>query len=73
MSWKSKLQNKVNENWERGEVFTLLDVYNKLENFFESEYPQNKTVRASIRRNLQELRNDGHIEFLGNGEYKRVR
>ncbi|WP_254904755.1 hypothetical protein [Clostridium tyrobutyricum] len=32
----------------------------------------NNTINASIRRNLQELRDLGLIEFLENGKYKKL-
>ena len=72
MSWKSKLHKKINGKWNIGDEFTLKEVY-KFEDFFEKEYPKNKTVRASIRRNLQEIRDDGYIKFMDKGVYKRIK
>lgn len=51
--------------------FSLSDLYAK-EKVFKHEYPDNNTVRDSIRRNLQELRDIGLVKFLGNGKYKRL-
>lgn len=48
--------------------FSLADVYEK-ESFFTAKFPNNHTVRDSMRRNLQELRDIGLIKFLGNGKY----
>jgi predicted transcriptional regulator len=39
---------------------------------FLEKYPNNNTIRGSIRRNLQELRDLGLIKFLGNGKYKKL-
>lgn len=51
--------------------FSLMDVYN-YEHIFSKAYPNNKTIKDSIRRNLQELRDLGLIKFLGNGKYKKL-
>jgi len=51
--------------------FTLDDIYN-LENYFRKDFPNNNTVRASIRRNLQELRDLGLLKFCGDGKYKKL-
>ena len=37
---------------------------------FNAQFPQNNTVDASVRRNLQEFRDRDEIEFLGNGQYR---
>lgn len=67
--WKKLIFNVLNSIG--NETFTLKDVYG-LENLFKEAYPNNKTIRASIRRNLQELRDLGLIKFVGNGEYKKL-
>lgn len=51
--------------------FSLMDVYNH-EDIFSKAYPNNNTIKDSIRRNLQELRDLGLIKFLGNGKYKKL-
>lgn len=51
--------------------FSLAEVY-RYEEIFQSNYPNNKTIRDSIRRNLQELRDLGLVKFLGNGVYKKL-
>lgn len=53
------------------QVFSLAEVY-KYEQIFQNNYPSNNTIRDSIRRNLQELRDLGLIKFLGNGVYKKL-
>ena len=37
---------------------------------FEAQFPDNNTIDASVRRNLQEFRDRDEIEFLGNGQYR---
>lgn len=53
------------------QVFSLAEVY-EYEQIFQTNYPNNNTIRDSIRRNLQELRDLGLIKFLGNGIYKKL-
>lgn len=52
-----------------GERFELADVYDFEERLAEL-YPENQHIRAKIRQQLQVLRDEGLIEFLGNGEYR---
>ncbi|WP_446898920.1 phospholipase D-like domain-containing protein [Clostridium sp. LBM24168] len=51
--------------------FSLDDICN-YKYVFSNAYPNNNTIRASIRRNLQELRDLGLIKFRGNGKYKKL-
>lgn len=51
--------------------FSLEDIY-RCKYIFSKKYPNNNTIQASIRRNLQELRDLGLIKFLGNGRYKKL-
>ncbi|WP_244835007.1 phospholipase D-like domain-containing protein [Clostridium sp. BJN0001] len=51
--------------------FSLDDIYG-YKDIFSKKYPNNNTINASIRRNLQELRDLGLIKFLGNGKYKKL-
>lgn len=51
--------------------FSLSDIYKK-ESLFSAKFPNNHTIRESIRRNLQDLRDLGLIEFLGGGRYRRL-
>nr|WP_278245831.1 hypothetical protein [Clostridium novyi] len=68
-SWK-KTTFEVVDIIEKNE-FSLDDIYVYEEIFFK-KYPNNNTIKASIRRNLQELRDLGLIKFLGNGKYKKL-
>lgn len=68
-SWK-KTTFEIVDLIEQAE-FSLSDVYVH-EDIFSKKYPNNNTVKASIRRNLQELRDLGLIKFLGNGKYKKL-
>jgi type II restriction enzyme len=50
--------------------FTLDDVYAFERNLSEI-YPDNNNVRAKIRQQLQVLRDNGYLEFVGRGRYRR--
>lgn len=53
------------------QVFSLNDIY-KYEVQLSNLYPNNKNIKDKIRQQLQILRDLGLIEFLGNGEYKKL-
>ena len=54
-----------------GYYFTALNVYETCEELLSNIYPNNKSIRSSIKSNLQMLRDDGVIEFVNNkGLYK---
>lgn len=48
--------------------FTLSDVY-EFEEWLHMLHPNNNNVKAKIRQQLQLLRDNNYIEFLGNGKY----
>ncbi|MBR2009010.1 MAG: restriction endonuclease [Peptococcaceae bacterium] len=69
----------------RGWVMDILNCINKISNqyfslkeiyFFEPElqikHPDNHNIKPKIRQQLQILRDKGFIEFLGNGQYKKI-
>lgn len=49
--------------------FSLTDIY-KYEEYFRELHPLNNNIKAKIRQQLQILRDNKIIDFLGNGEYK---
>ena len=49
--------------------FTLDDVYAG-EDRLQRAYPNNRNVRPKIRQQLQVLRDNGFLEFLGRGKYR---
>lgn len=51
--------------------FSLSEIYKK-EDDFKNQFPNNNTIRDSMRRNLQELRDLGLIKFHGDGSYKKL-
>ena len=69
-AWYEKLYEIIIRNFL--DEFTLADLY-CYESLLKEQYPENNTIRASIRRNLQKLRDNGKIEFLNNGKYKIIK
>jgi len=49
--------------------FTLQDIY-RSEELLQELYPSNNNVRPKIRQQLQVLRDNGYLEFLGSGRYR---
>lgn len=56
---------------EPGETFELDDVY-AFEDHLSELHPDNEHVQAKIRQQLQLMRDEGLLEFLGDGEYEWV-
>lgn len=54
---------------QQGDEFELADVY-AFEDRLADLYPDNDHIRAKIRQQLQVLRDQGFIKFLGDGEYR---
>lgn len=53
------------------DVFILDDIYT-FEEELQGKYPKNNHVKDKIRQKLQVLRDNGYIEFMGNGEYRKL-
>ena len=51
-------------------IFSLEEVY-QFEEILSEKHPENHNVRAKIRQQLQRLRDEGYIMFLGNGSYQK--
>ena len=57
--------NKISDN-----DFYLKDIYKHIE-YLKHRHNKNNNIEAKIRQQLQILRNNGFIEFMGNGHYKK--
>lgn len=53
------------------EYFNLADMY-RFESFLRKKHPENHNIQAKIRQQLQFLRDQNIIKFLGNGNYKKI-
>lgn len=67
--WKLDVFNCVNTL--KKTEFTLTDLYS-FEDVLFKLHPNNNTVKDKMRQQLQDLRDIGLIEFLGNGRYKKL-
>ena len=58
-------------NFPHDATFTLQQIYPVVEEHLQKQYPNNNTIRHTIRKNMQNLREDGLIEFVdNNGNYR---
>lgn len=68
--WTTAVMNCLEElPVQQGQRFRLADVYEFEEELAEM-YPENQHIRAKIRQQMQVLRDEGVVEFLGDGEYR---
>ncbi len=65
-SWKEKLLIILKCHFSHRRFFTLDEVYQVAVGSLQFFYPKNNTVTASIRHNLERLRDDGCIQFVNN-------
>ncbi len=49
--------------------FSLSDIY-KFEKILSKKHPNNKHIKDKIRQQLQILRDNGYLEFIGRGKYR---
>lgn len=68
--WTSAVMDCIDElDLRPRERFELADIY-AFEDRLAELYPENQHIRPKIRQQLQLLRDEGLIEFLGSGEYR---
>jgi len=67
--WRKNLLYLINLHFKKSQVFTTPEVYQKCERILQQVYPKSKTIRASILRNLQFLRDEKYIKFISLGKY----
>ena len=68
-NWISDVIDCVNDI--DSEIFDLNDVYRYVD-VLKEKHPLNNNVEAKIRQQLQVMRDEGFIEFLENGVYKKL-
>lgn len=68
--WTTAVMDCIDDlNLDPGDTFTLQDIY-EYEDHLSDLYPDNDHIHAKIRQQLQVLRDQHLIDFLGNGEYR---
>jgi hypothetical protein len=70
MTWKKNLKKEIERNNFDLGIFTLQEFYRLSYNNLAMKYPNNNTIKASIQRTLQDIRDEGYLIFLNRGEYK---
>lgn len=53
------------------DTFSLKQIY-EFESYLAMRHPDNHTIKAKIRQQLQLLRDKGYLIFLGNGQYRKI-
>ena len=77
MTWRSEVEDQVRRKARVGQRFTIDDIY-EMDEVMSAKYPNNRHVKATLRDVLQQLRDEGLIEQLGErgtdeaGNYKRI-
>jgi hypothetical protein len=67
--WKRDVFNCLTEI--NHQQFSLEDIY-RYENYLNQLHSENNNIKAKIRQQLQNLRDIGLLEFMGNGNYRKL-
>ena len=68
--WFENLEILIKITYDKGDRFTIRDIYEKFEDILQQKYPKSNTVKNSIQLNLQKLRDKKIIDFIDNkGNY----
>ena len=68
--WCEHLEILIKISYDKGDRFTIKDIYEKFENILQQKFPKSNTVKNSIQLNLQKLRDKGIIKYIDyNGNY----
>ena len=70
MTWKKEIKSEIEKNNFDLGYFTLQEFYKTSLKIFKMKYPKNNNISCTIRRTLQELRDDGYLEFTEKGKYR---
>jgi len=60
------LLDLINQVFESGDEFTLSEAYSLFVYPLSNAYPKNTRIKAKIRQKLQELRDNGYLDFVNN-------
>ena len=64
LTTKLQIYELLKLNFDLNTNFKLKDVYIICENILSYHHPNNNTIKNTIRRNLQSLRDDGYLIFV---------
>ena len=69
-SWRDLVLNQIQRKWQPGQTFSRSEWLRHSMPAFQREFPNNGALEMSAQRALQNLRDEGRVEFLGNGVYR---
>jgi len=70
MSWKNEIKLEIEKNNFDLGSFTLKEFYKTSLTNLEYIFKENASCGASIRANLQKLRDEHYLEFIDKGKYR---
>tara|TARA_B100000035_G_scaffold64584_1_gene52478 strand:- start:193 stop:477 length:285 start_codon:yes stop_codon:yes gene_type:complete len=62
--WCEHLEILIKIKYNKGDRFTIKDIYDNFEYILQQKFPKSNTVKNSIQLNLQKLRTKGIIEYI---------
>lgn len=69
-SWRELVLTEIRRRWHPGQEFSRGEWLRLSMPAFERAFPENRALEMSAQRALQNLRDEGLVEFLGNGAYR---
>jgi len=73
LTTKFQIYQLLKLNFNKKTEFKLKDVYTICEGILSYHHPKNNTIKNTIQRNLQDLRDDGYLKFIDNrGTYSLI-
>lgn len=69
MTTVERLSKIISLTFDLGKIFFLEDIYKVAIPILSITNPNNKTLEALIRRDLQIIRDSGKLLFIGGGKY----
>jgi len=70
MTWRNSLTREIEVNGHDMGHFTLQDFYKTSFINLSLTFPNNNTIKASVQGGLQNLRDEGYLEFIKRGHYR---
>lgn len=68
--WRDLVLSEIRRKWQPGQTFSRGEWLRQSMPAFEREFPNNQALEMSAQKALQNLRDEGLVEFLGDGVYR---
>lgn len=69
-SWRDLVLTEIERRWHAGQEFSRGEWLRQSMPAFERAFPENNALEMSAQKALQNLRDEGLVEFLGKGAYR---